>query len=266
MAKTNQLPIAISWPHPLIEGRLLRRYKRFFVDIQLENGSIIIAHCVNTGRMEGIIQPGLRVWVSPATNPARKLKYTWELAEVEGQKIGTNTSLPNRIVQHLLQQRALPWLRSWNQITAEKTYGDGCRVDFWLKNQHSELYLEVKNCHLRYPDRRAYFPDSVSQRATHHLQALISVVGAKTKAQVLFFCQVADLKAVRPSDLHDPVFAKAARAAHKAGVEFSGLEVWVDEQQILVKRRIPVDLKPYSLKNLLKWKATNMEANAKNLG
>lgn len=232
---------SIPRPQPLIPGTLVKRYKRFLADIQLDSGEIVVAHCVNTGAMEGLTRPGIRVWLSPANNPARKLQYTWELAEVDGRTWGVNTSLPNKLVGHLLKQQQLPWLAHWHCHQSEKKYGEKSRVDFWLCNYDPapdnqpvtltasrkpkilpaitrQHFLEIKNCHLIYPDDIAYFPDCTSQRATAHLRELIQCTTlADTSAEVLFVVQVPGATAVRPSDLHDPAFAATAREASRAG-------------------------------------------------
>lgn len=249
------LPITIPRAEPLLEGRLQRRYKRFLADVELADGRVVTAHCANTGAMEGLTEPGLRVWLSPADNPKRKLRYTWELAKVEGRIYGTNTAEPNRIVQHCLERGALPWLGKFDEMKAEKTYGERSRADFWLRRGRRETYVEVKNCHLLYPDRRAYFPDSVSARATRHLDELAAVAGKpKMRAWVLFTCQMPGVQAVRPSDVHDPEFAARARQVRDAGVRFSALEIVHTPEEIRVTRRVPVDLTTYGLERVERWR------------
>ena len=252
--------MTITRPAPLLEGRLLRRRQRFLADVELPRGGIVVAHCVNTGAMEGLTRPGTRVWLSRAANPDRKLKFTWQLAEVDGAIIGVDTSAPNRLVKELLARRALPWLGAFDEVLPEQRYGERSRVDFILRKGTRRLFLEVKNCHLVYPDRRAYFPDSVSERAAGHLEELAKVVDARTRAHVLFFCQLPGVKAVRPSDAHDPVFAETARRVARAGVRFSAICMHQDEQSITIERRVPVDLKPYRTEPMAAWKAANRKA------
>jgi sugar fermentation stimulation protein A len=258
-AGSSSPPVLARWPRTeaLVKGTLLKRYKRFLADVKTDSGEIVTAHCVNTGAMEGLTRPGIPVWLSRASNPARKLAFTWELAEVEGRMWGVNTSLPNKLVGQLLAEKSLPWLAGWQCIRAEKKYGARSRVDFWLCDDTSGgdagHYLEVKNCHLLYPDGIAYFPDCKSERATSHLLEL----GHCASAEVLFVVQVPGARAVRPSDYHDPVFATAARRAQECGVRFSAIGVHHTEQEITVYGPIPVDLEPYSLADHATWQAAN---------
>lgn len=255
IASPERLPVRLPRPEPLLEGRLVRRYKRFLADVELAGGDVVTAHCVNTGAMEGLTDPGLRVWISRADNPRRKLHFTWELAEVDHRVFGTNTAVPNRIVRELLERGALPWLGKFDDLKSEYRYGERSRVDFWLRRGRREVFVEVKNCHLIYPDRRAYFPDSVSARASKHLRELAAMEEEDHKrGRVLFTCQMPGAKAVRPSDLHDPEFAATARAVRDAGVRFSAIEILHTPEEITVTRRVPVDLRPYSLDRLRRWR------------
>lgn len=245
----------IPRPEPLIEGVLRRRYKRFLADVELAGGEVVTAHCVNTGAMEGLTTPGNRVWLSRANNPKRKLAFTWELVQADGILFGANTGFPNRLMRRLLEEQRVPWLSHFTEVRPERPYGESSRVDFWLRGRRGELYLEVKNCHLLYPDRRAYFPDSVSARATSHLRELAAVLAPKVRAEVLFVCQMPGVKEVRPSDVHDPTFAATAREVKAQGVRFSALQVEHTPDEILIRRRIPVSLREYGTQRVERWRS-----------
>jgi sugar fermentation stimulation protein A len=251
----TELPVRLPRPRPLVAGHLRRRYKRFLADVELADGTEVTAHCVNTGVMEGLTQPGIRVWLSRAENRNRKLAWTWELAEVGGRIFGTNTAEPNRIVRQLLERGALPWIGRFDEMKPERPYGEGSRVDFWLRRGKREVYLEVKNCHLLYPDGRAYFPDSVSARATNHLRELAAVASPEVRPHVLFTCQMPGVEAVRPSDVHDPEFARTARRVRREGVRFSAIEILHTPEEILFTRRVPVDLRSYGLTRVMRWRS-----------
>jgi sugar fermentation stimulation protein A len=256
---TSDAPL-LTIPHrtPLLPGRLQARYERFLAYIQLDDGREVTAHCVNPGRMEGLVRPGARVWVSEAPpGSKRKLAFTWELVELDGRIIGANTVVPNTIAQRLLEARVLPGFRKHRALQRERPYGQGSRVDFWLQEGRSEHFVEVKNCHLVYPDGRGYFPDSVSARATRHLEELEAVVREGHRASVLFTVQDERARAVRPSDLHDETFARAVRQAHESGVRFRAVRVRPTVEAYVVEASIPVDVKPYRTARMHAWKTEN---------
>jgi len=226
------------WARPLIEGRLVRRYERFIAEVRVGR-DVVRAHCVNPGRMEGIVVPDSRVWLSEA--PGRALPFTWELLELEGRLLGVNTSLPNKLVGELLRRELLPGLVG--EVRAEQAYGRGHRVDFIV----GERFVEVKNCHLVYPDGVGYFPDSESERATKHVEALTRLVKKGVPATVLFTVQRDDAQAVRPSALHDPAFALAMRRAVRAGVTTRAVLLVPSLQGFTFGGEIAVDTEPYDV-------------------
>lgn len=245
----------LPWPAPLVEGTLVRRYHRFLTDVRLSDGEIVRAHCVNTGAMEGLVRPGARVWLCPASVPGRKLPFTWVYMELPDKTlIGVDTSLPNRLVKEMLEARVLPGFERHRGVAAEVGYGEGSRVDFSVKTSRGTRLLEVKNCHLVYPDGGAYFPDSVSERGTKHLRELAAVARGGGKASVLFVVQREDARLVRPSDVHDPLFAAEARTASEAGVTFSALRLRPGAEGVEVVGTLPVDLAPYETAAPRRWR------------
>lgn len=246
--------LRLEHPAPLLAGRLVARWDRFIAEVDLDDGRRVRAHCVNPGRMEGIVHPGARVWLSAAPpERKRKLKFTWELVEDEGRVVGANTLAPNRIVGELLRARLLPGLRRFRALRAEVAYGERSRADFCLEGARRHL-VEVKNCHLVYPDGRGYFPDTVSARAAHHMAALAEAVAGGAKATVLFCVQRDDVRAVRPSRLHDPAFAEAAQAARRAGVRFRAVRLRATPTAYEVLGEIPVELRRYDEAHLIPWR------------
>ncbi len=244
---------------PLFPATLVHRRDRFFADAELDTGERVVAHCVNTGRMEGLTKPGRRIWLSkpPPRVPPRKLAYTWELIELSSGIIGTNTAMPNAFVGAVLAAGLLPGLPH-AKCTPEAPLGilrnsRSSRSDFLLETvEGTRIWVEVKNNHLVYPDGFAYFPDSVSERATEHLEALATKVAAGDRAVVVFLVQRGDATGVRPSDVHDPAFAAAARRVAALGVEFRALAAVpevpsapVAAAHLRLIGEIPVDLAPY---------------------
>lgn len=238
------------WPSPLFEGTLVRRYERFIAEVRLED-QVVRAHCVNPGRMEGLVVPGARVWLSQA--PGRQLPWTWELMEFNGRLVGTNTSLPNRLVSEVLQQRLLPELADAVTVRKEQVFGRGHRVDFLLERPSGMHYLEVKNCHLVYPDQCGYFPDSVSERATAHVEALTRLVKKGVGATVVFTVLRDDAVLVRPSALHDGRFSAAMRKAVKAGLHARALRLVPTLEGVRFDGELPVDVSGFDLTEAGKW-------------
>ncbi len=230
----------------------MRRYERFIAEIQL-GGRLVRAHCVNPGRMEGMVVPGARVWVSEA--PGRHLPWTWELVELDGRLVGANTTLPNRLVGEVLKRGLLPGLDDATAIHAERVFGRGHRVDFLLERPRGLHYVEVKNCHLVYPDGCGYFPDSVSERATGHVEALTRLVKKGIAATVLFTLQRDDAQGLRPSELHDPRFASAMRSAVRAGLTARAVRLVPTLEGIRFDGEVPVDVARHALAPVRAWSA-----------
>ena len=163
----------MRFPDPLIRGRLLRRYKRFLSDIELDSGEVVVAHCANPGAMLGLKDPGAPVWLSPSRNPKRKLKYSWELIRVDGHLVGINTALPNRIVEEAVAAQAVPELAGYPRLRREVPYGRNSRIDLLLESEdRPSCYLEVKTVHLKRRAGLAEFPDSCTKRGAKHLAQL----------------------------------------------------------------------------------------------
>jgi sugar fermentation stimulation protein A len=238
-------PNLAPWSSPLVEARFVSRHQRFLALVELEGGERVVAHCVNPGRMEGLVIAGARVWLTRNDDPKRKLRYTLEIIERDGRLVGADTNVPNRFVAALLTARLLPAYADLLSFRAEVKYGEGHRVDFLLETPRGPHYLEVKNCHLVHPDTLGYFPDSVSERASSHLETLCVQVRAGFEASVLFVVQDPLATGLRPSDAHDPTFAETARRVGAEGVAFRAVRARPTLEGLLFEEEIPVDLAPY---------------------
>jgi sugar fermentation stimulation protein A len=208
---------------PLVPGILVKRYKRFFADIELASGEIITAHCPNTGPMIGVYLPGNPVFVSPSDNPKRKLAYTWELIQVCDTVptwVGVNTGLPNRVIKLALELGLFSDLGNYSEIKPEVVYGKDkkSRVDFWLSGEESPIFLEVKNTTWA-KDNLALFPDTVTERGQKHLRELMEVVRLGSRAVMLYFINRGDCTDFAPGDSADRVYGQLFRQAINVGVE-----------------------------------------------
>ncbi len=206
---------------PLIPGTLLKRYKRFFADIELETGEIITAHCANTGPMTGIYVPGSPVRVSKSNNPKRKLGYTWEMIQLGDTWVGVNTNLPNAVIKLALHRGLFPDLTPpGTEIASEVPYGidNGSRIDFLLTAASGKkTYLEVKNTTWS-QGNIALFPDTVTTRGQKHLQELIALSPA-AEAVMLYFINRDDCSYFAPGDRGDPEYGRLFRRAMVEGVK-----------------------------------------------
>ena len=216
---------------PLREGVLIKRYKRFLAEVELDNGELVIAHCANTGPMKGVLRPGGRVRLKYCPSPKRKLDWSWEQAEVpshnELQKcwVGVNTSLPNKIIRNLIEANCLQeQLGAISSIKNEVVYGiEGkSRIDLLLKPETSnadnrDIYVEVKNttwCE----NTLALFPDTVTKRGQKHLMELMSIC-VNSRAVLIPCISRNDMETFAPGDLADPLYGKLFRESISKGVE-----------------------------------------------
>jgi sugar fermentation stimulation protein A len=221
---------AVLQLEPLQEGTLLRRYKRFLADVELDGGEMVTAHCANTGPMTGVLQPGGRVRLRHAPSPTRKLAWTWEQAQVPGAAgeliwVGINTALPNRLVRATIEAGLLePWLGPIAQIRPEVAYGANrrSRIDLLLSPAAGApdprpIYVEVKNTTWTQGDL-ALFPDTVTERGQKHLEELIGVL-PEARAVLIPCLSRADVKRFAPGDSADARYGALFRQARAAGVE-----------------------------------------------
>lgn len=225
----------------LLKGTLIKRYKRFLADIELENGQIVTAHCANSGALYGVTTPGLAVWLSESDNPARKLKYTWELAQVNGVMIGVNTSWPNALAVEGIENQVITELQGYAQLKREVKYGQASRLDILLQAPHQvDCFVEIKNVHMQRHLSLAEFPDAVTTRGTKHLNEMIHVTQQGKRAVMLYVIQRDDCDQLRFAHDIDPVYATTAAHAKAQGVEFYAYCCGIAPEEIMIKKAIPV--------------------------
>ena len=231
----------MRFPAQLVAGRLIRRYKRFLADVQLEAG-VITAACPNTGSMLGCCEPGSRVWLSESDRATRKYRHTWEIVEVGRVLVGINTGLPNALVAEAIAAGAIPELGGYASVRREVAYGEeGSRVDLVLEDPRREpCYVEVKNVTAAVSGRVVLFPDAVSERGARHLRELMRLKAAGLRPVQLYCVQRGDVDEVRPADAIDPEYGRTLRQALEAGVEVMAYRAKVTAREIRLERRIAV--------------------------
>lgn len=235
----------MKFAQPLLEGRLLRRYKRFLADVELANGEVITAHTANTGAMTGCSAPGSRVWLSRSDNPKRKHPHSWEIVEVApGVLCGINTLLSNHLVSEAIVAGWVPALSGYDTVRREVRYGqEGSRIDLLLEAEspvsRPPCYVEVKNVTLA-EQGAALFPDAVTARGTKHLRELMSVVDAGARAVIFYCVQRNDCQEFRPADVIDAEYGRTLRQALAYGVEALAYEAEVEPAGIRLVKELPV--------------------------
>ena len=231
---------------PLLEGVLIRRYKRFLADVELDDGRQLTVHCPNSGAMTTCSEPGSRVVISDSENPKRKLRHTLEMIRSGRAWVGVNTMNPNRAVEGFVRRGRLPELRGYDEVRREVKYGvEGrSRIDLLLScadGSRPPCYVEVKNSTLRRGDHAA-FPDAVTERGRKHLRELQAEVESGRRAVLFFFVGRADVSRWRPADEVDPAYGTTLREAVASGVELLAYGMRFSRRGIALRQRLAIDL------------------------
>ena len=221
----------------LLQGVLIKRYKRFFVDIEYQN-TTIIAHCPNSGSMMGLLNKGNIVLFSESDNPKRKLKYTLEIVKVSKTLIGINTQLTNKIVLEALNQKKIKKLIKFNNIRAEVKFSDKTRFDFLITNNVSKCFLEVKNVTLVREKKIAEFPDAITSRGTKHLRELIAAKKKGFESYMLYLIQREDCGSFKIAKDIDEEYKITFNEALKNGVKMLCYDCKLNNEEIKLNNQI----------------------------
>ena len=221
----------------LLQGALIKRYKRFFIDIKYKN-KIITAHCPNSGSMMGLLDRGNKAWFSLSNNPKRKLKYTLEMIEVKNKKVGINTLLTNKIVLEALKQKKINNLNKFNHIKAESKFSDGTRFDFLLSNDKEKCFLEVKNVTLLRENKIAEFPDAITSRGTKHLNELCNAKKKGYQSYILYLIQRENCDSFKIARDIDEEYKIAFSKALKSGVKILCYDCKLNSEEIKLNKQI----------------------------
>ena len=219
----------------LIKGKLIKRYKRFFADIKVNN-QIITAHCPNTGSMLGLLDQDNEVWVTKSDNPNRKLKYTLEIIKVKKSLIGVNTHRANRIVEHGLKNKLINEFKKVKLIKPEFKFSKDTRFDFLCDKK----IIEVKNVTLTRENKIAEFPDAITSRGTKHLIRLVDSMKKKYDPYVLFLTQIQGIEYFRISKDIDYNYYENYILAKKAGVNFLAYRCNLSSKEIKIEKKIKI--------------------------
>ncbi len=219
----------------LIKGKLIKRYKRFFADIKVNN-QLITAHCPNTGSMMGLLDEGNEVWVSKNDNPKRKLKFTLEIINTQQGLVGVNTHRANRIVEHALNNKLIDEFKNIQSIKPEFKFSNDTRFDFKCDNK----LLEIKNVTLSREKKTGEFPDAITTRGSKHLIKLIESIKKGYKAYVLFLTQIQNINYFKIAKDIDNDYYENYIISKKAGVKFLAYRCHLSSKEIKIENKIKI--------------------------
>jgi len=227
----------MKFKETLLQGTLIKRYKRFFADIKYQN-KMITAHCPNTGSMLGLLNDGNRVWFSKSDDIKRKLKYTLQIIEVNNKKIGVNTHLTNKIVLEALNNKKIKPLIKFSNIKKEVKFSDETRFDFLLNNSKEKCFLEIKNVTLFRNGNIAEFPDSVTTRGKKHLVDLIKAKKKGYKSYILYLVQRESCDSFKIAGDIDKDYEIAFKKAKNNGIKILCYDCKVNNEEIILNKEI----------------------------
>ena len=221
----------------LLQGTLIKRYKRFFIDIEYK-GKTIVAHCPNSGSMMGLLELGNKVWFSKSDNPKRKLNYTIEIIEINKKKVGINTHLTNKIVLEALKKKKIKSLINFTNIKTEVKFSDKTRFDFLISNGQKKCFLEVKNVTLMREKNIAEFPDAITSRGAKHLKELINAKKKGYESCILYLVQREDCKAFKIAEDIDKEYKIIFDIASKNGIKILCYDCKISDEDIIINNQI----------------------------
>ena len=223
----------------LIKGKLIKRYKRFFADINIKN-EIITAHCPNTGSMMGLLDQNNEVWISKNNDPKRKLKYTLEIIKTKDNLVGVNTHLANKIVYEGLSNNLINEFMNSDSIKPEVYYNKNTRFDFLVNKNNQNHFIEVKNVTLFRTNNVAEFPDAVTSRGSKHIKTLVDAIKKGYKSYVLFLVQIQNIENFQIAKDIDKIYYENYLLAKKDGVQFLAYRCNIDTNSITIEKKLNI--------------------------
>ena len=231
----------MNFENKLISGLFVKRYKRFFVDVKI-NDQVVTAHCPNTGSMYGLLKKDNKVWLSKSNNPNRKLKYTLEIIEDQNVKVGVNTHSTNKIVYHALKNNLIKELKNSVEIKPETKFGKNTRFDFLIINKDFKAFVEVKNVTLSRNKKKAEFPDAVTSRGLKHINELINAGKEGYRIFILYLVQREDCNHFSIAKDIDADYAKALTKAVKNNLNILCYDCKFSSKGIKLNKKIKIKI------------------------
>ncbi len=231
--------LIMEFTKSLIKGKLIKRYKRFFVDIKL-NKETVTAHCPNTGSMMGLLDKGNEVYLLKNDDPKRKLKYGLEIIKVGKNLVGVNTHMANKIVNHALKNGLIKELQNNDKINSEVFFNKETRFDFLVEKKKEKIYIEVKNVTLFRDKKTAEFPDAITSRGSKHLLTLIDAIKKGYKSYLIFLVQIQNMENFKIAKDIDDDYYKNYLIARKAGVNFLAYRCNISSKKIFIEKKLKI--------------------------
>ena len=229
----------MEFSKPLVKGKLIKRYKRFFTDVRIDK-KIVTAHCPNTGSMKGLLDEGNEVYLLPNNDPKRKLKYGLEIIKTKKNLVGVNTHLANKIVNHGLNSNLINELKNNDNVRSEVFFDKETRFDFLTEKKQQKSFIEVKNVTLFRDHKTAEFPDAITSRGSKHLLALIDAIKKGYKSYLIFLVQIQNMKNFKIARDIDSEYYKNYLIAKKAGVIFLAYRCKINLKQIIIEKKLKI--------------------------
>ena len=223
----------------LIKGKLIKRYKRFFVDVKL-NKETVTAHCPNTGSMKGLLDEGNEVYLLKHDDPKRKLKYGLEIIKAQKNLVGVNTHMANKIVKHGLANNLIKELKNNDIIKPEVFFNKETRFDFLIEKNKQKSFVEVKNVTLFRDKKTAEFPDAITSRGSKHLLTLIDAIKKGYKSYLIFLVQIQNMENFKIARDIDDMYYKNYIIAKKAGVNFLAYRCKISSKKIFIDKKLKI--------------------------
>lgn len=227
----------MQFQQTLTHGYLIKRYKRFLADVKLDDGSVITAHCTNSGSMKSCLEEGAEVYLTPVNDPKRRTQFTWEMIRIDGQWVGINTSAPNTLVYEAIKNQSINGLDMYTRVYREVKFEES-RLDVLAENDKERCAIEVKNVTMKVGNA-ALFPDAVTERGLKHLHTLMRLKSEGIRAVMVYIIQRMDVDEFGPAVHIDPAYAKGMAQAVEAGVEVFALQAKVTPTGIEIVNRLP---------------------------
>jgi len=230
----------MKFQEKLIHGTLIKRYKRFLADIELDDGTIAVAHCTNSGSMTSCLENGAEVFLTPVNDPKRKTKFTWEMIKMNCDWVGVNTGNPNKLAFEAISAGTIPGLQGYTFVKREVKFGDS-RFDVFAENETEKCFIEVKNVTMKV-GKYALFPDAITTRGQKHLRTLMDVKKEGIRAVMLYIIQRSDVEIFGLAKEIDAEYAKIFKEAVNAGVEVIPMQAKVTPENIELVKILPMEV------------------------